>query len=208
MSGRIVGELYLPDLPGDKFLADDGSWKAVPAGPQGPQGPAGADSTVPGPQGPAGPQGDPGVAGQTGAPGVSLLTIPFHADGGANLTLTNSPSAERFIGNTPGRAIKWAPLANCTQVRLRGNVITQSTSASSPRVRLLYNAGAYSTTLGNYSAIGTSEVSISLAGTGEKDSGWVDLAAGAKADCLIALTELGGDGVLDPALGYVQVYFK
>jgi len=100
------------------------------------------------------------------------------------------------------------PLGSCTQVRLRGIVQTQSTSANSPRVRVLYKAGAYSTTLADYAAIGATEVSVSLTGTGEKDSGWINLVAGAKADVFVALTELGGDGVLDPALGSLQLYFK
>jgi hypothetical protein len=139
---------------------------------------------------------------------VSLLVVPLHADASANLTLTNSPLAERFVTNTAGRAIRWLPLAGFTQVRLRGIVVTGSVSASSPRVRLLYKTGAYSATLAQYSAIGASEVSLSVTSTGEVDSGWVNLAAGAIADVFVALTELGGDGAADPALGNVQVYFQ
>jgi hypothetical protein len=87
-------------------------------------------------------------------------------------------------------------------------VVTGSVSASSPRVRLLYKAGAYSATVGQYSAVGASEVALSVTSTGEVDSGWVNLAAGAIADVFVALTELGGDGAADPALGNVQVYFQ
>jgi hypothetical protein len=139
---------------------------------------------------------------------VSLLVVPLHADASANLTLTNSPLAERFVTNTAGRAIRWLPLSGFTQVRLRGIVVTGSVSASSPRVRLLYKTGAYSATVGQYSAIGASEVSLSVTSTGEVDSGWVNLAAGAIADVFVALTELGGDATADPALGNVQAYFK
>lgn len=147
-----------------------------------------------GPQGPTGP--------------LAAFVVPIHADAGANWTLTNSPNAERFQGNVPGRAIRWLPLTGYTQVRLRGVVVTSSASVNTPKIRILHRNGAYSTTLGDYSAIGSSEVSISLTGTGEKDSGWINLVAGAQAEVFVAVTELGGDGAADPALGYVQLYFK
>lgn len=169
-----------------------------------------AVSAVPGPQGPAGPQGDPGPAGADGADGFltpSPMTLYLHADAGANLTLTNSPSAERFILNVPGRAIRGVTLDSHTQVRLHGYVITQGTASTV--LTVVYKSGAHSTTLGSFSDLANSgELTISLFGTGQKDSGWVTLPAGATGDIWIGLTERGGDGVADPALGYVAVSFK
>ena len=53
MSGRIIGELVLPDNPTGKHFTDNGTWADIPA-------------PIPGPQ------GDPGVNGQDGQPGRSI----------------------------------------------------------------------------------------------------------------------------------------
>jgi hypothetical protein len=137
---------------------------------------------------------------------VQVRTI--HADGGANFTLTNSPLAERFALNTT-RAIFLADLAGYSQVRVITNVIVSSASGSTPAVRIRYYTG-YSGTFANYLQLGASaHVDISLAATGIVDTGWVALAAGAKADGVaIATCELGGDGVIDPALGMTTIFFR
>lgn len=220
---------------GKVMLAMSGSWScgdvpAGPAGPEGPEGPQGPQGTqgTQGPQGVQGPAGEDGSQGIQGIQGIQgpegpegpegpqgppgsgggVLIVPVHADGGVNLTLTNSPAAERFILNTAGRAIRWLPLTGRTQVRLRGVVVTASTIAGA-RVRVLFKSGAYSATFGQYDAIGVSEVSIPLdGGAGEKDSGWVDLVAGAIGEVFVAVTEMGGNATLDPALGAVQLYFQ
>jgi hypothetical protein len=185
---------------------------AGPAGPQGDPGPQGTPG-LDGAQGPAGAdgpqglQGIQGIQGPAGPAGGGVLVVAVHSDSSANLTLTNSPSSERFILNIPARAIRWVPLGGKTQVRLRGVVVGTSAVASA-QIRVLFRAVDYSPTLGDYSPIGVSEVSISLNGTGEKDSGWVALAPGADADVFVAITELGGNGNQDPALGAVQLYFQ
>ncbi len=61
---------------------------------------------------------------------------------------------------------------------------------------------------GDYADIGTSSAELSLTGTGARDTGWIDLVAGAKADVWVTLTELGGDGAADPAFGSLHVLFK
>ena len=220
-------------VPGPQGPA--GADSTVP-GPQGDPGPPGADSTVPGPPGEQGIQGVKGDAGPPGqgvpaggttgqvlakatnedyatgwvaaGGGESVTEVPWHADGSANFALTNSPLAERIVLGQPTRMCKMVPLGGKTQVRMVGVLVTQSTSANSPKVTLKYKTGDYSATLGNYSAIGTSSVELSLAGTGQKDTGWINLVAGAKADVWVTLTEQGGDGALDPAFGHLQVYFK
>lgn len=139
----------------------------------------------------------------------SLTEIPWHSDSSANLTLTNSPLAARIALNQPTRMVKLIPLAGHTQVRMVGVQVTTSASANTPLLRLRYKTGAYSTVVGNYLQIGASaECEFSLTGTGAKDTGWVDLAAGCTGDVQVALIELGGDGVADPAMGHLHVFFR
>jgi hypothetical protein len=116
--------------------------------------------------------------------------------------------AERFAFNQPNRVIKFMPLAGFTQIRLIGVQAVTSASVNNPKCRLVYKTGAFSSTLGQFSNIGTSEVSVSLTGTGAKDSGWIDLAEAAKADVWIGLTESGGDAAADPAWGNLHVLLK
>ena len=174
-------------------LSTGATGPAGPPGDPGPPGEAGAD-------GPQGPQGEPGPGG--------IIEVPWHADGSANFALTNSPQAERIAFNQPTRMCKFVPLTGMTQVRMVGVQAVTSASVNTPKVILKYKTGAYSATLGDYAAIGTSSVELSLARTGAKDTGWIDLAAGAKADVWVTLTELGGNGVADPAFGSLHVLFK
>lgn len=137
------------------------------------------------------------------------MEIPWHSDASSNMTLTNSPVAERWALNQPNRMIKMVPIAGHTQVRLIGNQVTTSASVNTPRLRLLYKTGSYSSTIANYSSLAASgDVEISLTGTGFKDSGWVTLAAAATGDIFVGLAESGGDAAADPAMGYVNVYFR
>lgn len=215
-------------VPGPKGDTGEQGIQGIP-GVKGDTGEAGAKGDT-GAQGEPGVKGDAGVgvptggtAGQvlskidaedyntqwaTAASGGGVTEIPWHADGSANFTLTNSPLAERFALNQPTRMIKFVPLSGKSQVRLVGVQVTTSASANTPKVRAVYKTGAYSSTLGSFSDIGTSEVSLSLTGTGAKDTGWVDLAEAAKADVWVGLTEKGGDGAIDPAFGHLQMYFK
>lgn len=138
------------------------------------------------------------------------MEIPWHAAGNADLTLTNSPLAERFVLNQARRMVKLVPLAGHTQVRMVASQTTTSASVNTPRCRLVYKTGAYSAALGDFSSLAASgDVEISLTGANQfRDSGWVDMAAGAVGDIFVGLTEQGGDGVADPRLNYVNVYFR
>jgi len=73
---------------------------------------------------------------------------------------------------------------------------------------LKYNT-VFSTTVGNYLDIGTSEVGVAVNTTNTVIvSNWIDLAAGAKADVFLAIAGSGGDGVLDPLFGRISAQFK
>jgi hypothetical protein len=124
------------------------------------------------------------------------------------MALTNSPLAARIALGQPTRMVKLVPLAGQTQVRMTGVQVTTSASANTPLLRLRYKTGAYSAAVGDYLQLGTTEVEFTLAGTGARDTGWIDLVAGATGDIQVAVIELGGDGVADPAMGHLHVYFK
>lgn len=98
-------------------------------------------------------------------------------------------------------------LSNYTQARLVLRVTTASASANSPRVRLRYHT-AFSTTIGDYIDIGTSEIACSLASTGVIASSWIDLVTAAKADIFLIGSEIGGDGAADPVYASVVAYFR
>ena len=135
-------------------------------------------------------------------------SFTVHGDAGANFAMTNATLAERFALNTT-RHIFLVDLVGYSQVRLRCNIMVASASGGGPTFRARYYTG-YSATFANYLQLGASQhVDVSLANTGYVDTGWIDMAAGAKADGVaIAFCELGGDGAIDPALGATDILFR
>lgn len=138
----------------------------------------------------------------------SIKSFTVHADAGANFAMTNATQAERLAGNT-SRHIFMVDLEGYTQVRLRTNQQVTSASANTPLFRAKYFT-SYTATVGNFLQLGLSQqIEFSMTGTGYRDSGWVDLALGARINgCYIGFTELGGDGVADPALGATYILFR
>lgn len=81
--------------------------------------------------------------------------------------------------------------------------------ASASKLILRYKASPWTQTVANYSDIGVSEVSVATNVTNTfLDTGWINLAAGAKADVFVALLGSGGDGALDPVFGEILAEFK
>lgn len=134
-----------------------------------------------------------------------ILMVPMATTA---VTLTNATQAERFAANSSRTYNKMVPLNGQTQVRMQGHVSTASASPNTPECRLAYKTGTHSTTFGDYSPIGVSTVAISLAAVAEVDSGWINLAAGATGDIHVTLTEIGGDGVADPVIASLNVWFR
>jgi hypothetical protein len=122
--------------------------------------------------------------------------------------MTNATNAERFAANTT-RHLFVADLTGYSQVRLSANVGTGSASANTPKFRAKYYT-EYNTTVGNFIQLGASaEVEVSVVTATYVDTGWVNLAAGAKAAGIcIGFTEVGGDGAADPALGLTTISFR
>lgn len=135
-----------------------------------------------------------------------LMTIPFHADGTGPVILTNQANATQFLANSNSNITK-LDLTRFSQVKLTVMVSVGSASANSPAVSLRYST-TYTTTASSYLAIGTSAVSASLATSTLVDTGWIDLAAGAKAEVFVAIIQTGGDGAADPRVGMIHAHFR
>lgn len=135
-----------------------------------------------------------------------MKSFTVHGDAGANFAMTNATLAERFAGNTT-RHLFMIDLLGYTQVRLRANKQVVGTAGSLFRAKYFTS---YNTTVTNFLQLGLSaQVETSMAATGYFDSGWMDMALGARNDGIcIGFTELGGDGVADPALGATDILFR
>jgi len=137
-----------------------------------------------------------------------ILSVAMHNDGSANFIMTNATNAERLaLGAT--RQIVNVDLAGYSQVKWKVNIQTNSASPNTPRIRIKY-ATTYTGTIGSYfSILSSGELETSVAATGYYDSGWLNMATGARiANCYIAMTELGGDAAADPAVGHSILYFR
>lgn len=135
------------------------------------------------------------------------MEVPWHSDNSANLTLTNQGNAEQALGNQQTRARKLLDLSNMTQARLIVHLSTASVSVNTPRLYLTY-ATTYAGSRIALASGANPELSLATP-TGPKDTGWFDIAAGARADNIfVEVTQNGGDGAADPVLGYVHVLFR
>lgn len=179
-------------------------------GATGAQGPAGADGAD-GADGAQGIQGIQGIQGAQGDPGiVSQLYIVISCPVLAALVWTNQPAALSFWLSTAtvAKGTQRVDLTGYTQVRLLVNKQGVA-GASAAKLILRYKAAPFTQTVANYSDIGTSEVSVAINVQNTfLDTGWINLAAGAKADVFIDLLGSGGDGALDPVFGMITAVFK
>jgi hypothetical protein len=137
-----------------------------------------------------------------------IKSFTVHGDASANFAMTNATLAERWAGNT-SRHLFMVDLLGYTQVRLRGNKMVGSASVNTPLFRAKYYT-SFNTTVGNFLQLGLSgQVEFSMTATGYGDTGWMNLATAARTTGIcIGFTELGGDGVADPALGATDIIFR
>lgn len=147
------------------------------------------------------------ISSHTHAGGGAGQLIHTYVSDETSLVATNQPTAERFFLNTH-RYIILLDLTNYTQCRLIVN--KQGTAANAGAVMTMkYRAAGFDTSVGNYSDIGTSAVTVATDATNTiLNSGWINLAVGAIADVAVCVTETGGDAVLDPQYGSVILQFK
>jgi hypothetical protein len=139
----------------------------------------------------------------SGGSGSGQLRLTFST---ASTIWTNMPAAVTLLFGTASAIIK-ADLSTYTQCRLLVNKLAVAGNTNSKLI--LEYATTYTQTATSYLDIGTTEVSCAATGTNTYvDSGWINLAAGAKADVFITVTGINGNGTLDPVFGSITAEFK
>ena len=142
--------------------------------------------------------------------GVPKIYVPIAIPVLAALAWTNMPAALSFwlSSATVAKCVTRVDLTGYTQVRLLVNKQGVAGNAGSKLI-LRYKGAPFTQAVANYSDIGTSEVSVAVSVLNIfLDTGWINLAGGAKADVFLALMGSGGNGALDPAFGYITAVFK
>lgn len=135
------------------------------------------------------------------------LAIVLNAVASANVAFSAQPAADTLFLSSV-RHIQKADLTNFSQVRFLVNK-TGNTGATGATLHLRYHT-SYSTTVGDYVAIGTSALSVAVdtASSVYLDTGWIDLASGAKADVFLAVVGAGGDASASPQFGAITAQFR
>jgi hypothetical protein len=125
-----------------------------------------------------------------------------------NLAWTNQSAAKAFFGQvSAGFNTVEVDLTNFTQCRLVA--WKASTAGNTGATMELEYAATGTTAVGSFADIGTSALTVAIDGTSTLlDTGWVNLASGAKSVVWIALTGAGGDSALDPNFGFITAHFK
>jgi hypothetical protein len=96
--------------------------------------------------------------------------------------------------------------ADKTQIRLVGYVTVAGAATAALRVGARSD---FSATASDYPNAGVTPVTISLATPGYKDTGWIDLAAGAIGSTVYAaVIGSGGDSTTDPRLSQIHIEMK
>jgi len=140
-----------------------------------------------------------------GGGGGSHMFVQMLSDE-TTVVLTNQAAAEQFILNTYRYNVR-IDLGSFSDVRL---MVNKAATAGYAGAKLMVKySPTWSTVVGNYSDIGTSEVSVGIAVTNTLlSSAWIPLAAGAKGDVIVCITQVGGNGTLDPAFGSIALEFR
>ena len=127
----------------------------------------------------------------------------IHAEVDAAATFTNMPAGDTFLFSSH-RHVILLDLEGMTQIRLKVN--KQATAGAASAKLIIRFSPTFSTTVGNYQDIGTSEVSVAINTTNAYlDSGWIDIKEEAKTDVYVAIVGNGGDGILAPQFGNISI---
>lgn len=135
-------------------------------------------------------------------------SFPFTLRASSTDAWSAMPAAVTFYLGKSFNTVK-KDLTKFSQVRFI-SVQSGAAAASGAKLILKYFT-SFSTLASDYLNIGTSEVSTPLntgAATYMVDSGWVDLAPGAKGDVFLTVVGSGGDGVASPAFGDLTIEFR
>ena len=138
--------------------------------------------------------------------GGGILLLPFLADVATQIG-SNIPSEARWFPKNNTLAIFSIPGDSFTQARI--GVVVDVAGSSGTVVDLVYRT-SYSATVGDYSDIAASgHVRVAIDAVGVVDSGWVDIASGAKVDPIfVGLASSGGDGSSDAWFGRIYALFR
>lgn len=132
---------------------------------------------------------------------------PFLVRATTPFPYNNLPADANFFQDVAPPSVFPVDLTHATQARIY--VYTATTGSAGSKLSIKYKTGAWSATAGDYSDIGTSEVAATVsAGNTFTDSGWINLAAGAKAEVYVSVFGLGGNGVADPTFNILGVQFR
>lgn len=135
------------------------------------------------------------------------MCIDIVADATANMTLTNMASAEDYLDSSQ-KAITKLDLSQFTHCRL-GVRRMAGASAAGAKLMVQYAITAPTSTFtGSEWSESGAEVSLNATNT-QLDSGWVSMPGGMKIDdCFIDIITSGGDGVADPVVGSIRIFFR
>lgn len=143
-----------------------------------------------------------------GLPVANMATIPIFFSG-TGIAATNQAAAEQWFPGG-GAAIYKFDATNYNYIRIGIRMIV--IGASGARAYPVYDTdlGTIATTIIGAGTTASGEAinyntALSV-NTGWRETSWIALPAGAKADVYFGIREVGGDGVADPAysLGYIQ----
>jgi hypothetical protein len=111
------------------------------------------------------------------------------------------PAGETALFGQPGRRARY-DLTQFSEARLISYVVTAGPAGCQIR-------GKYSTDGTTFAYLdGSSGPAITIDSTGEKDSGWVTLTAGAKAEVRLLPFSILGDGATTPILARIALLFR
>jgi hypothetical protein len=135
--------------------------------------------------------------------GQWTIHVSLHARSDGAGTFTNMPAADTFLFSSH-RHITKVDLTGMTYIRLKVN--KQATAGNTGAKLILRYSPTFSTTVGSYIDIGTSECSVTVDVTNTYlDSGWIEIDDSAKDDVFIAVVGNGGNGTLDPTFGNISI---
>jgi hypothetical protein len=127
----------------------------------------------------------------------------FNSSGaGGQQPFTNMPAALTDLASSTANRVPM-DLTRCNQVALFASVDVIGNAGAQFRAQYSTDSGAN----WNYFDGGTGP-SVAVDSLGFKDSGLVTMVAGAKADVLVRVAGIGGNGVLDPTFGIVGLRFR
>lgn len=150
---------------------------------------------VPGPPGEKGEKGDPGTSG--GGGGYEQMVLFYHPNG---YNLLNIPAAETEFSYSR------MPIDLGGRLQARVSVTLQLGATASSEIKVQYSGDGGMT----WSALDSTGdgPKVSIATAGLKISAFSDIVAAAKADVLLRLVTVGGDGAADPNFRRISLELK